>query len=142
MAKLGFSYLPRPILNYKTNLKEEIFTPYIPIRISVSHGNPTPLIDALVDSGSDGNLFPLKLGELLGINFKKISPKIIYGIGNSKIQAYPAKVNIWINNVKYETEADFNLEQQTLLLGRQGFFDLFKAVIFDERARFLYVETL
>lgn len=141
MANLGFSYLPRPIINPRTKQQEEIFTPYVPIMLSVSHGNPSPLIDALVDSGSDRNLFPMQLGQLLGINFKKINPKIIHGIGNIQIKAYTSKINIWVHNKKYATEADFSLEQQTLLLGRQGFFNLFKKVTFDERGRFLYLET-
>lgn len=142
MANWGFSYFPRPLINPKSNLTQEIFTPYVPIRLSVSHSNPTRLIDALVDSGADRNLFPLQLAELLGINFKKIKPKIIYGIGNSQIKAYATKINIWVNNTKYSTEADFSPDQQTLILGRQGFFNLFKWLKFDEHGRFLYIETL
>lgn len=141
MTSLGFSYLPRPIINPKTKQREEVFTPYVPIMLSYGHGNPTPLIDALVDSGSDRNLFPMQLADLLGISFKKIKPNIIHGIGGITIKAYTSKVNIWVNNKKYVSEADFSLEQQTLLLGRQGFFNLFKKVTFDEKGRFLYLET-
>ena len=141
MANWGFSYLPRPLIDPKNKLAQEVFTPYIPIRLSVSHGNPTRLINALVDSGADRNLFPLQLGQLLGINFKKMDPKMIYGIGNSQIKAYTSKINIWVNNSKYSTEADFCSDQQTLILGRQGFFNLFKWLKFDERGRFLYLET-
>lgn len=114
MSKIGFSYLPRLVIDPKTGRKAEVFTPYVPIRLSVSHNNPTRLIDALVDSGSDCNLFPIQLGEILGINFKKITSKIIYGIGDVKIKAYTAKVNIWVDNTKYITGADFSAEQQTL----------------------------
>lgn len=94
MASLGFSYLPRPIINSRTNKKEEVLTPYVPIMLSANHGNPTPLIDALVDSGSDRNLFPMQLGDLLGISFEKINPKIIHGIGGVVIKAYTSKINI------------------------------------------------
>lgn len=83
MVKLGFSYLPRPLVDSRGKLLKEVFTPYVPIMVSAGHGNPTRMIDALVDSGADRNLFPLQLGELLGINFKNIKPKIIYGIGNT-----------------------------------------------------------
>lgn len=141
MAKLGFSYLPRPVVNPNTKILEEVFTPFVLIRISVSRNNPTPSIDALVDSGADRNLFPLQIGELLGINFKKVKPKIIHGIGNIELKAYTAKINIWVNNIKYPTEADFCKEQQTLLLGRQGFFSLFKSIKFDEKGKFIYIET-
>ncbi len=142
MAKLGFSYLPRIIINPVTKQQEEIFTPYIQVRLSAGHGNLTQLIDALVDSGADGNLFPLQLGELLGINFKKAVPKVIYGIGNAQITAYTASINIWVNNIKYQTEADFSDKQQTLLLGRNGFFNLFKELTFNEHEKLLYLETI
>ncbi|OGD87068.1 hypothetical protein A2870_02845 [Candidatus Curtissbacteria bacterium RIFCSPHIGHO2_01_FULL_41_11] len=141
MASLGFSYLPRLVIDESTNNKLEVFTPYVPIMVSFNRGNPTRLIDALVDSGSDRNLFPLQLGQMLGMNFKKIKPKIIFGIGSIRLKAYTCKINIWVNNKEYGTEADFCLEQQTLLLGRQGFFNLFKQVKFDEKGRFLYLET-
>lgn len=141
MASLGFSYLPRLVIDAGTNRKEEVFTPYVPIMLSHSHGNPTRLIDALVDSGSDRNLFPLQLGQMLAINFKKAKPKLIFGIGNIQLKAFTANINIWVNNKKYPTEADFCSEQQTLLLGRQGFFNLFREIKFDEKGRFLYLET-
>jgi hypothetical protein len=90
-GKTSFSYLPRPVLNPKTNILEEVFTPFVPTRLSLSRNNPTPFIDALVDSGADKNLFPMQIGELLGIDFKKIRPKIIHGIGNIELKAYPSK---------------------------------------------------
>lgn len=141
MAKLGYSYLPRPIINSQTVKIEEVFTPFVPIRVSLGHGSPSRIIDALVDSGSDMNLFPLGLGELLGINFKKLTYKIIHGIGKAEVKAYTHKINVWLNNVKYETTADFCTNQQVLLLGRNGFFNLFKTLTFDENGRFLYIQT-
>lgn len=140
MAEIGFSYLPRPVLNPQTNKLQEVFTPFIQIRLSIHHNNPSPHFDALVDSGADRNLFPLQLGELLEISFKKIKPRFISGIGNIELKAYPAKINIWINNIKYSSEADFSREQKTILLGREGFFSLFKSIRFDEKGKFLYIE--
>lgn len=81
-----------------------------------------------------------KIGEIIGVNFKKIKPTYIYGIGDIKFKAYSAKINIWVGNKKYETEADFCHEQQTPLLGRSGFFDLFKSVEFDENRHFIGLE--
>ncbi len=141
MPKIKFSYLLIDKIDSKTGVKiGEILRPYILIRVSLSHGNPTNLIDALVDSGSDRNLFPYRLGEIIGINFKKIKPTSIYGIGDIKFKTYPAKINIWVDKKKYETEADFCHEQQTPLLGRSGFFNLFKFVVFDENKHFIELE--
>ena len=142
MSRIGFSYFPRLIIDPITKHQvDEVFIPYIPIRLSIAHNNPTRLIDALIDSGSDRNLFPLSLGEMLGINFKKAIQKIICGIGDCQITAFTAKINIYVNNTKYVTEADFSPQQETLLLGRQGFFNLFKTVTFDENEKFTYLET-
>ena len=116
MSSLGFSYLPRLVIDVSTNRKEEVFTPYVPIMVSYGHGNPTRPIDALVDSDSDRNLFPLQLGQMVGINFKKIKAKPIFGIGGIQLKAYTSKINIWVNNKKYFADlrlviSDFGLRK-------------------------------
>lgn len=141
MAKISFSYFVEDKLDPVTGqVIGHIMRPYIPIRLSIKHANPTNPVNALVDSGSDRNLFPKRWGDILGINFRKIKPVKIFGIGESGIIAYPAKINIWIDNKKYETEADFSSQQQTPLLGRQGFFNLFKEIIFEENKGYLHIE--
>lgn len=141
MAKISFSYFVEDKIDTVTGeVVGRILRPYIPIRVSIHHGNPTYPINAMVDSGSDRNLFPKQLGDILGINFKKIKPVKISGIGNQEITAFTSKINIWIDDRKYESEADFSPEQRTLLLGRQGFFNLFKEVVFEENKGYLHIE--
>lgn len=141
MAKISFSYFVQDKLDPKTNqIIGHILRPYIPIRLSLHHGNPTNYVNALADSGSDRNLFPKQWGDILGINFKKIIPVQIVGIGNMVITAYAAKINIWVNNKKYETDADFSSQQQTPLLGRSGFFNLFEEIIFEENKSFMHIK--
>lgn len=141
MARISFSYFVEDKLDPKTGqVIGRIMRPYIPIRLSIHRANPTNSVNALVDSGSDRNLFPKSWGDILGINFRKIKPVKIFGIGGSGIIAYPSTINIWIDNKKYETEADFSPEQQTPLLGRQGFFNLFKEIIFEENKGYLHIE--
>lgn len=142
MAKIiSFSYTPFPILDEHTGqIIGELFRPMIPVRLSYAHGVITPEFEALIDSGSDRNLFPLEFGELLGINFKKIKPKIVIGIGGVEIKAYQSKVNIWLNKERYSTDADFSGKQQHPLLGRQGFFDLFKSITLKESEKFTVIE--
>lgn len=116
-----------------------IFRPYIPFRVSLNHGNPSPHIDGLLDSGSDRNLFPLDLARMLGIDLKKCKPVTITGIGGIQIPSYTAQINIWINNEKYPTEADFSQNQQIPLLGRHGFFNLFPSIEFNENGRYVEI---
>lgn len=142
MAKnIRYYYLPDPLMDNSTNTQVgEVFRPKASIRVSYAHGRVSNQLDAIVDSGADGNLFPLRLGTMLGINFIKIKPKIIYGIGGVKVSAYSSSINIWINGTKYSTHADFCDNQHEILLGRQGFFDLFKSINFVENKRFFEIE--
>lgn len=140
MPKISFSYFVQDKLDPQTGqVIGHILRPYIPIRLSIHHGNPSNYVNALVDSGSDRNLFPIQWGQILGIPFKKIKSVEIVGIGKSVITAYPSKVNIWVHNKKYETDADFSPQQQTPLLGRNGFFNLFKEIIFEENKSYVHI---
>lgn len=120
MGKItGYSYVPQPFgMDPVTNKLVEIYRPVISIRISKDRGQISPLFDALIDSGSDRNLFPLRFATALDIQFKKIQPKQIGGIGKVIIDAYTEKINIWLGTKKYQTEADFSPQQQVPLLGR------------------------
>lgn len=142
MSKItGYSYVPQPFgIDPVTNNLIEIYRPVISIRISKTHGQISPFFDALIDSGSDRNLFPLRLATALGIKLKKIKPKQIGGIGKVVIDAYTEKINIWLGTKEYKTEADFSPQQQVPLLGRDGFFNLFKSIKFDEKGQFVYIE--
>ena len=113
------------------------YLPVIPIRISLNNRKTVYPLDALVDSGSDENLFPARFGEMLGIDFKKAEMRILYGIGDSKLVAYKSKVTIWIDNECFETSANFSYKQNTLLLGRKDFFSLFGEVSFREDEKYL-----
>src|SRR3989344_3843493 len=133
----GYSYLPQPFQDPESGLTGEIYRPMIAIRISRDHGQISHYFDALIDSGSDRNLFPIQFATGAGIQFKKIKPRKIFGIGGSYIEAYSAKINIWVGIKKYQTEADFSPQQMMPLLGRDGFFSLFGSVKFDELAQFV-----
>lgn len=123
MGKItGYSYVPQPFgIDPVTKKLIEIYGPMISIRISKDRGQISPPFDALIDSGSDRNLFPLRFATAIGIQFKKIKPKQIGGIGKVIIDAYTSKINIWLSTKKYQTEADFSPQQQVPLLGRDGF---------------------
>ncbi|MBI2017887.1 hypothetical protein HYS92_02445 [Candidatus Daviesbacteria bacterium] len=47
---------------------------------------------------------------------------------------------IWLGNKSYETDADFSVKQNIPILGRDGFFNLFKSIKFDEKGQFVYIE--
>lgn len=136
----GYSYVPQIFKDFKSQKFIQTYLPLIPIRVSNDQGQISPQFDALLDSGSDRNLFPISLAKYLGIDFEKSKPSRVYGIGNGHINAYPAKIILWLGNKSYEIEADFSQEQNIPILGRSGFFHLFKSIKFDERGQFVYIE--
>lgn len=107
--KLAFDYFPFPKKDPRTGkIVKEIFYPVIPLRISYGHKLGRPF-QALVDSGADRNLFPIK--------------------------AFTHKIKLYLGVEVFKTEADFSYEQGVPLLGRAGFFNLFKRVTFKESDR-------
>lgn len=136
----GYSYIPQIYRDTKTNILTQIYLPMVSIKVSYTRALISPSFDALVDSGSDRNLFPMVLAKYLGIDFGKVKSKKIYGIGEGYIKAYPAKINILLGAKIYETEADFSNKQNIPILGRNGFFNLFRSIKFDEKGQFVYIE--
>ncbi len=137
---ISISYLPVPIKNPVTfEFIEDKFYPFVNIRISYRE-KLSISFEALVDSGSDRNLFPAYFGEMIGLNFKQDIPKIIIGIGGVRIKAYTKAVKIYLYGHVFDSEIDFSYQQDMFLLGRDGFFNLLKSVKFKEKDRFLDLE--
>ncbi len=132
--KFSINYHPFPYIDKKTNTIKDFFRPTVPIQI-IYKGKISYLFQALVDSGSDRNLFPADIGEALGIDIKNGKQNPIYGIGGIKVIAYTHTVTLVIENYKFETEIDFCYKQKDPLLGRSGFFSHFKRVDFKETKR-------
>ncbi len=142
---ISFPYRPYPEKDHKTNkIIGEIYRPVIPIRIIYKHQFLPYLIDCLVDSGADRNLFPAIFGEMLRIKVKKGKLKKISGIGESEIEAYTHEVMVLVGKLgtpKFKTTIDFSYEQKDALLGRNGFFNFFKHIKFREKEKILEFEN-
>lgn len=109
----------------------EIFAPFVPVRIADGHRLSSPL-HALVDSGAARNLLPAAFGMQIGIDVKKGRLVKLLGIGDIEVTAFTHKIKMYVGLRSFETEADFSFEQKIPLLGRDGFFNLFQTIIFDE----------
>jgi len=143
MSSIRFYYIPFPRKDPATGkMLKEIYRPVIPIRLGYGHNVAKFLLDCLVDSGSDFNLFPASWGENVGMNIKKGKYNPIGGIGNSKIDAYRHEIKLYVGSDKFTTQADFSYEQNTPLLGREGFFNLFKDTSFNEKERYVQLEKM
>lgn len=109
----------------------EIARPVVKILLNFKHGKIFGPISTLLDSGSDYNLFPAEIAEVLGINLRKGKVKITEGIGGKRITAYRhSGIKMYIEGHSFETSIDFSKESSVPLLGQQGFFDKFKQITF------------
>lgn len=135
---LTITYYPWPSKDPQSGDIFEVFRPTIPI-VLVYKSKSSWDMQALVDSGSDRNLFPAQIGEYLGIDVKSGDKKSIGGIGNYELIAYTHKVKILVAGKIIDTEVDFSYDhnQKIPLLGRNGFFDSYKDVVFNEGVKSL-----
>lgn len=106
-----------------------VLRPLIDIQVNFKHGQMIWLT-ALVDSGSDYNLFPADICKVLGINLKKGVPIKVKGIGDAPpIEAYRHYgIKIFFEGTILTTFADFSSVHGQTILGQKGFFDLFESI--------------
>src|SRR4030042_1923379 len=95
------------------------------------------LVDCLFDTGADRNLFPAAWGRSLGLKIEKGELVKTMGIGGKEIKAYTHKVVLFVQGHKIITEADFTDENNTPLLGRDGFMDKFEDIVINEKKKFV-----
>ena|SRR3990167_9618658 len=117
--------------------------PFIDVTINYKHQRMLS-IKALVDSGSDTNLFPGAFCLSLGINIKKGIKIPISGIGSREpVIAYRHfGVKMFLEGYSFETFIDFCDEQQVALLGQNGFFDKFKSITFKRLEELMIFEEI
>lgn len=106
-----------------------VLRPLVDIQVNYRHGQMVGLT-ALVDSGSDYNLFPADICRVLGMSLKKGLLIRIKGIGDAPpIEAYRHYgIKIFFESLTIETFADFSLAHNQTILGQKGFFDQFEGI--------------
>lgn len=99
--------------------------PIIPI--SIVNKNKAIRYEALIDSGSDYNVFPAELCSYLGIDIKSGKQNPAKGVSGPAINIYFHKLILSVAGIEYKAEVGFteNMNQPTGLLGQIGFFDKF-----------------
>jgi hypothetical protein len=123
---------------------EFLYKPLINIYI----GNPLnnrkhiKTIECLVDSGADFNLFPSNIASLVGIDKVENDSVVSFGgIGNSVLIGYKHKLSLFLPQ-KLNIEVYFSELQHVPVLGRIGFFDQFRRVVFDESRKKLVLQPV
>ena len=99
------------------------------------------LFPSVVDSGADFCVFPAQFGEMMGIDIEKGEHLPTFGVGGGEtIFFHKIKVGIVIKDEVWDFEcyAGFSKKMSSKgvgLLGRDGFFDLFQEVSFNQGAK-------
>lgn len=106
-----------------------VYRPVIPV--TLLHGGRFVQYAALLDSGSDYNIFHGDIATYLGIKLTTGSRQNIMGIGG-KIKGYEHKLHLKIGAYKYLARLTFSnqLPENTLaVLGARGFFNQFTVTL-------------
>lgn len=93
----------------------------------------SPLLDGLVDSGSDDTILNAELASALGISLNKCPRVPLGGIGSGQQIGYRAEVTFVFEDLKYEytSEAVFAaIPHFSVILGQNDFFQHFN-VLFE-----------
>lgn len=97
--------------------------------------------DSIVDSGADFCVFPANAGKAIGLDVYEGENIITNGIGGKEILYFhKVKVEVIIKGEPwiFECRAGFSTKLNTKgigFLGRDGFFDLFQEVAFNQKAK-------
>lgn len=91
----------------------------------------------LFDSGADCTMLQKSHGELLGLDFKHLPTVIVRGIGGRDIKACKSAVTLRIDGRVLPPIPCLyaDSDKTPLLLGREGFFDLFSITLDNRRKR-------
>jgi hypothetical protein len=101
---------------------------------------PTPCgvypIRLLLDSGADCTMLSRALGELAGMDVASLPKVSVKGIAGQSVEVYRGTVDLRIANLQLPPIPCLYVESMMnpLLLGREGFFDLFN-IFLDNRRR-------
>ena len=97
--------------------------------------------DSIVDSGADFCVFPANAGKAIGLDVYEGENIVTSGVGGKEtLYFHKVKVEIVVNNQswKFGCQAGFSTKLNTKgigFLGRDGFFDLFQEVSFNQNAK-------
>lgn len=95
------------------------------VKIILKNNNKKYETLALVDSGADNCLFPIAFGYALGLDIKSVKPEIIRGINNIKTPAYYHKITLTIRGNSIEVRCGFCDDLPIVILGQEGFFEIY-----------------
>lgn len=126
-------YETLPVIDKNGKIIGNVARPIIDLVLNYKHGKMIGPFQALIDSGSDYNLFPAEIADVLGIKLTKGDLKVAEGIGGKMVKTYRHRgIKMFVEDHSFETSVDFSVDISVPLLGQQGFFDKVKQITFKK----------
>ncbi|HEY4526542.1 MAG TPA: hypothetical protein VJK53_01710 [Candidatus Paceibacterota bacterium] len=118
--------------------------PFIPIKIRNPKNSQAVECYALVDSGSDCNLFAPVLGEIIGMQVEMGIQRPVSGVvGGERRGYFEHLLEIEVGGWSFATTIGFmpgiSSQAGEGVLGQTGFFDHFNFVKFDKRTHIIEI---
>ncbi len=118
-----------------------IYSPILKTSLFYKNKERLFYFDSIVDSGADFCVFPAALGEIVGLDVYGGRNVSSFGVGGKEtLYFHKVKVEVIINDEswKFECQVGFSTKMNSKgvgFLGREGFFDLFQEIAFNQRAK-------
>jgi len=132
-----FDFEPELSFNPQTGQAEYYYRPYLFVKLLYKRSASANFIKALVDSGSDRNIFPAELAVEIRQDYRKGEQRKITSVNDNVSIVYGNRVKIEFDGRMIETVVYFGENVKLPILGRDGFFNYFKRVSFDVKNKSL-----
>lgn len=140
MPVIKYNFLPDIFFDPKVKKLKAIYRPYVLVKLGNRNKWSKNFIKALIDSGSDHNVFPSSFATEIGLDYKKCEYRKIIGVGGFPIDSYMSFTTIKVENKELKTIIQFGENIQTPLLGREGFFNYFDYIKFNVKKRIIEIK--
>lgn len=131
---MKFYYRPTLTLSADTGEPTAVLRPEIPVRIRGPRGQGHYV--ALVDTGADNSVVPVRIADDLGIDLHPSTGPDLVTLGGEKLPVHIGEIEIEVGDAEESVRwlaavhfFDFaSAEHETLVFGHAGFLDYFTAV--------------
>jgi len=146
LSTITLQYTKLVIPASQQNSKRIIHCPLLNTKLF--HGQTETMFDfpSVVDSGADFCVFPEKYGSIIGLKIKNVRPTVTHGVGGEE-ELYFHKIRVGVNirnqMWKFSANVGFSYKMNKKgagLLGRQGFFNQFTEVAFNQNKRMFRIK--
>ncbi|OGY31240.1 MAG: hypothetical protein A3C02_03000 [Candidatus Andersenbacteria bacterium RIFCSPHIGHO2_02_FULL_45_11] len=115
--------------------------PFVNLDVINSENGRLKNVFALVDSGSESNIFRMDVAEELGLDVSSGEKVVFGGYGSGKIDGMllPVDMQLWLGNTPHRWKAEVifsDAAKERQVLGQEGFFDQFEITFRRKSAEF------